>query len=60
MPDLLKIGAKGPEVENLKAALNYHLFNMASALVVGGKFGNNTYARVLASSAGADSVQTEP
>jgi hypothetical protein len=48
MPDLLKYGAKGPEVENLQEALNYHMFDMAPALKVDGKFGDKTHARVFA------------
>ncbi|RIK81977.1 MAG: hypothetical protein DCC67_07700 [Planctomycetota bacterium] len=48
MADLLKYGAKGPEVENLQEALNYHLFDLAPALKVDGKFGDKTHARVFA------------
>lgn len=48
MPDLLKYGAKGPEVENLQEALNYHLFDVKPALKVDGKWGDKTHARVFA------------
>ena len=48
MSGLLKYGARGPEVENLQEALNYHLFDLIPALEVDGKFGDKTHARVLA------------
>jgi hypothetical protein len=48
MADLLKYGAKGPEVENLQEALNYHLFDHNPPLKVDGKFGDKTHARVFA------------